>query len=1272
MAIGTVTDTGLSVVYEPEEPSAAIVDIVLVHGLQGHPRGTWTKGKVPKSPRQHQSVSESGNSLEEKKAKSGPLSWISKKLKRKSLGFGQGGIDGNRVNQESSQQAAIPSLAASSRNTTNVSIATASGSKVGVFWPADLLPQACPRARVLVFGYDTKITNYGAASTNKNSIYSHAKDLLFALSRETEGCVGPAGKPQQVIFVAHSLGGIVVKEMLSRSSTSTEPQHARIVESTAGVVFLGTPHRGSPEFAAAGDWARTFVNFFGVETNPAMLHALGLKTTDLERAQESFSGLWLKHGFRVKTFQEGLGLTGLSIGALGSKVVPAYSSSLGDHREHAETIQANHREMCRFYGADDPGYRQVSSELRSIYQTMEKHVGPPMRLPASVQPPSITSSVNNHPPSVMGSMPISVNSLDLWGIDKVPFNEAEKALLTSLWYPNMNSRRRMVTTPADGTCDWLFNDPAYIHWIKGHTQQSDHGLLQISGSPGSGKSVLVKEAYSQALQKYAGSGYCIAAYFFHENGGALEKSKEGLLRSLLYQLLPQDREHLSKASKRFLRWSSSILNQVPRADEKEDIFYSVEQLESTLQSFLMKPSRQRSAERTLIFIDALDECSGSERTALSFFLGATGLRAAKSNVNLNILISNRNFPLLKVGKTPRQLDMNQWNRSDIGRYVEQRLALGITAVKSERSQLRDAICNKARGVFLWVVLVVDGIIERWQQGQSLRELLRHLDCLPGKLQQLYENLITTVPQETKLVTLGLFQWAILASRPLQLREWHDLMAFIGTTTAPKSLKECQESDEFTTTYDQLERKVRSLSRGLLEVAVDTEEPENDPRARSVSQFAAAGSFMMNPGETRIIRVIHETVSEYFRSSTGFADLSDLRIARPIISELIMGEIAIMSTCLEYLGVSELDALVHARLKEAKRKTRRFNAMGKNSPPRDELEEGITVEVDDTFNEESYQSPIGPEGIDVACWLAGIGPLNRNDTGNKDEADCAAAVKRLSRHSDYSTRTQELEAYPGLLHYVTDEFFHHAGSCFDVWELDSKHDSKLRQLIKTGMEPIMDRLLDSDFSMRWLALREELHVIYPVDGNQPLTLHQYLLLIDHGFNFILSGKPSVIPTKDATASMPSEGRETLEEYYQQILAIHKSKYGFKGAEREQFLREKLEQQQLQQQEQEQQERQQEQRRQRQRQEQQQQEEREQQQQQQQQSEQTLKILDLQKLEEYFSYDAVSFGRENSKQPAKSHGLRREDSVGSFRSGLRRQGSVGSFRSAASGGSRHSRC
>ena len=126
-----------------------------------------------------------------------------------------------------------------------------------------------------------------------------------------------------------------------------------------------------------------------MDTSPAALNALGLKTTDLERCQESFSKLWRDYDFTVKTFQEGLGLTGVNIGPLSNKVVPDYSSTLGDARERAETLQANHMSMCRFTGREDPNYRKVSGELRHIYSSIERanHGNPqPATSPAAAGP----------------------------------------------------------------------------------------------------------------------------------------------------------------------------------------------------------------------------------------------------------------------------------------------------------------------------------------------------------------------------------------------------------------------------------------------------------------------------------------------------------------------------------------------------------------------------------------------------------------------------------------------------------------------------------------------------------------------------------------------------------------------------------------------------------------------------------------------------------------------------------------------------------------------
>ncbi|TVY12820.1 Protein SERAC1, partial [Lachnellula arida] len=107
------------------------------------------------------------------------------------------------------------------------------------FWPEDFLPYDIPEARVLTFGY-----NSNAAFGNTTAdIIDHAKDLLGSLidKREEEN-----ETRRQIIFIAHSLGGIIIKALfLAR----IEPQYTSICESTIRIVFFGIPHRGSDKAA---------------------------------------------------------------------------------------------------------------------------------------------------------------------------------------------------------------------------------------------------------------------------------------------------------------------------------------------------------------------------------------------------------------------------------------------------------------------------------------------------------------------------------------------------------------------------------------------------------------------------------------------------------------------------------------------------------------------------------------------------------------------------------------------------------------------------------------------------------------------------------------------------------------------------------------------------------------------------------------------------------------------------------------------------------------
>ena len=77
---------------------------------------------------------------------------------------------------------------------------------------------------------------------NRNTVYDIAWNFLVALEAERR-----AEPLRPTLFVVHSLGGIVVKEMLWRSSVCHRGQtHLQdIFESTIGIMFFGTPHGGA-------------------------------------------------------------------------------------------------------------------------------------------------------------------------------------------------------------------------------------------------------------------------------------------------------------------------------------------------------------------------------------------------------------------------------------------------------------------------------------------------------------------------------------------------------------------------------------------------------------------------------------------------------------------------------------------------------------------------------------------------------------------------------------------------------------------------------------------------------------------------------------------------------------------------------------------------------------------------------------------------------------------------------------------------------------------
>ena len=126
----------------------------------------------------------------------------------------------------------------------------------GNFWPATQLPQHISSARVLLFSYNSQ----AIWDANENGIKEHASNLLDRLSGSRKStnpnvCIrsdslcstvlkgtSKSNYKVPIIFVAHSLGGLVVKQVLVISKN--DDTYAGLREATYGLVFFAVPHRG--------------------------------------------------------------------------------------------------------------------------------------------------------------------------------------------------------------------------------------------------------------------------------------------------------------------------------------------------------------------------------------------------------------------------------------------------------------------------------------------------------------------------------------------------------------------------------------------------------------------------------------------------------------------------------------------------------------------------------------------------------------------------------------------------------------------------------------------------------------------------------------------------------------------------------------------------------------------------------------------------------------------------------------------------------------------
>lgn len=215
---------------------------------------------------------------------------------------------------------------------TGKSMKTWRNAKTEFSWPTEIAKDIGP-SRVITFGYDVDVTSF-FGHTSKSRLGEHAQDLIGDLARLRDDT---DTETRPIIFITHSMGGLVVQKALSLSRARAASHLRAIEKCTIAIAFLGTPHAGSD----LATWAGVGTKLIGTvrDVNKDILRTLERESETLRDTQENFGQLLESRkdeGTRIQItcFYEQLAVTGVG------QIVPISSATLLGYDSYG--IHANH------------------------------------------------------------------------------------------------------------------------------------------------------------------------------------------------------------------------------------------------------------------------------------------------------------------------------------------------------------------------------------------------------------------------------------------------------------------------------------------------------------------------------------------------------------------------------------------------------------------------------------------------------------------------------------------------------------------------------------------------------------------------------------------------------------------------------------------------------------------------------------------------------------------------------------------------------------------